>query len=348
MTKKPDHTRMNGKASGKWPWILIVMVLSLVSISYFVVENPYDTLKDIGEPIVEEQERNRIRQKIERETRVILRETDQRNRDAYETAMTELNGINIAVDRAEEGVAPVVDELTSFKGCAILCYLIVKDKFSGTCETEERIQSVIDAHIGQNILHVAQQRETAVARLNDALARNATDMQVRLASMAESILVTEDDTVRAEFRDLLERIAAVSQGFDEIAVNTIVSGAGLAISALLVKTTVKQARNVLSHIARRLGQTTALALGSAAADGPFPIGDVIGLVIEVGGAAYLLYELYDAQFILRDRVAGDLRRALAQYRGDTLDHGEKQSLELLKAYHNRNLKTAQNMINQFS
>jgi hypothetical protein len=70
--------------------------------------------------------------------------------------------------------------------------------------------------------------------------------------------------------------------------------------------------------------------------------------LEVGGAAWCAYELYDAQFILRDQVAGNLRRALAQYRGEILDLGKKQSLELLKAYHNRNHKIAQDLTNQLS
>ena len=59
---------------------------------------------------------------------------------------------------------------------------MAKDKFGGNCETEERIHSVLDAHIGRNVLCAVQQRENALLRLNDALARNATDMQVRPGS----------------------------------------------------------------------------------------------------------------------------------------------------------------------
>ena len=65
-----------------------------------------------------------MREKIEREAAVILADTDRKNKDAYETAINELGGINGAFDRAREGIAPAVDELASFKGCAILCYFI--------------------------------------------------------------------------------------------------------------------------------------------------------------------------------------------------------------------------------
>ena len=95
-----------------------------------------------------------MREKIEREAAAILADTDRKNKDAYETAIAELGGINGAFERAREGIEPAVDELASFKGCAILCYFMAKDKFSGNCETEERIQFVLNAHIGQNVLYV--------------------------------------------------------------------------------------------------------------------------------------------------------------------------------------------------
>lgn len=348
MTKNTDEIKRNGKTTGKWAWVLIVMVLSLASLAYFNMERMVDISTALEVFLPQQSYQKSMREKIEREAAAILADTDRKNKEAYETAMDELGGINRAFDRAEDGVAPAVDELASFKGCAILCYFMAKDKLRGNCETEERIQSVLDAHIGQNVLHAGQQRENALARLNDALARNTTDMQVRLASMTEIIPGSEDETAQAAFRDLAASISTVSQGFGGIAVSTVNSGAGLAISALLAKTVVRQARNVLWNIARRLELTTALALGSAAADGPFPIGDAIGLVLEVGGAAWCAYELYDAQFILRDQVTRDLRRALAQYRGEILDLGKKQSLELLEAYHSRNLKIAQDLTNQLS
>lgn len=339
---------MNGDTSSQWVWVLIALVLAMAAVAYFGVERLADVSTGIWTSVSEERDRNRIREKIEREVAAIMRETDKKNKEAYENAMADLIRINPAFDRAEEGIKPVADDLASFKGCVFLCYLMSKDKLSGTCETEERIQSVIDAHILKNVLYAGQRVENTIARLNDALARNTTDMQVRLASMTETVLSLEDETTQAAFRDLIARINSASQKFDSIAVSTVVSGSGLVISALLVKTTVRQAKNVLWHIARRLGQTTALALSAAAADGSFPIGDAIGLVLEVGGAAWCAYALYKAQFVLRNQVAGDLRMALVQYRRDILDLGKKESLELLKAYHSRNLKIAQNMRNQLS
>jgi hypothetical protein len=348
MTTKTDEIKRTGKTSGKWAWVLICIVLSLASFAYFNKERLVDVLTGLEVSFPQQSDQNTVRGKIEREAAAILADTGRKNKGAYETAMTELGGINGAFDRAEEGIEPTVDELASFKGCAILCYYMAKDKFGGNCETEERIHSVLDAHIGQNVLYAVQQRENALLRLNDALARNATDMQVRLAAMAETVISSEDQSAQAAFRDYVDRIGTVSEGFSRISLNTVVAGAGLTISGLLVKTTLKQAINVLGHIARRMGTTTALAIGSAAADGPFPFGDALGLVLEVGGAAWCARQLYDAQFTLKDQLKGELRSALSQYRNAVLSLGKKQSLALLKAYHDRNRKVAENLINELS
>jgi len=105
---------------------------------------------------------------------------------------------------------------------------------------------------------------------------------------------------------------------------------------------------VLGHIARRMGTTTALAIGSAAADGPFPIGDAIALVLEVGGTAWCAYDLYHAQITLSNQVKADLQSVLAQYRGEVLDLGKKEALALLKAYQDKNRTFAQELTNQLS
>ena len=342
MAAKRDK-KLEMKKSDKWTWFFTILVISLAAFAYFPIEQISD-LQTSFRPVYDK-DGDRIGEKLEREINVILKQTDTKNREAYETAINELSGINKPFGRAEEGIEPAVDELASFKGCAILCSDMAKDKFFGTYETEERIKSVMDAHIGQNVLYASQQMENVLARLNDVLARNTTDMQVRLASIGETVLGSEDETARKAFKDYAARMSTVSERFNKIALNTTASGVGMTISALLVKTTLRQANNVLAHIARRFETTTVHAIAAAAADGPFPIGDAIGLVVEVGGTVWCAYDLYYAQFLLKEQVTVELTNALFQYRGEVLALGKKSSGGLLKAYHEKNLKIAKNLTN---
>ena len=343
-TKRDKKTAI--KKTEKWNWVLIIMVISLAAFAYYHPEQISDLQTSLRQ--MSDKDGNRIGEKLEREINVILKQTDTKNRDAYETAIDEVSGISKIFDRAEEGIEPAVDELSSFKGCAILCYHIAKDQFSGTYETEERIKSVMDAHIGRNVLYAGQQMENVLARLNDALARNTTDMQVRLASIGETVLGSEDETARKAFKNYVARMSTVSERFSNIALGTVTSGVGLTISAFLVKTTLRQAKNVLGHIARRMGTSTAYAIAAAAADGPFLIGDAIAVILEVGGASWCAYDLYNVQFLLKEQVTVELTNALFQYRGEVLALGKKSSGGLLKAYHEKNLKIAKDLTNHLS
>ena len=327
----------------KWNWVLIILVIFLAAFAYYHPEQISDLQTSLRQ--IYDKDGNRIGEKLEREINVILKQTDTKNRDDYETAIDELSGISRIFERAEEGIEPAVDELSSFKGCAILCYHIAKDQFSGTYETEERIKSVMDAHIGRNVLYAGQQMENVLARLNDALARNTTDMQVRLASIGETVLGSEDETVQKAFKDYVTRMSNVSGKFSNIALDTMTSSVGLTISAFLVKTTLRQAKNVLGHIARRMEISTTYAIAAAAADGPFLIGDAIAVILEVGGASWCAYDLYNAQFLLKEQVTVELTNALFQYRGEVLALGKKSSGGLLKAYHEKNLKITKDLTN---
>ncbi len=340
MAAKRDK-KLEKKKSDKWSWFFTILVISLAAFAFFHIEQISD-FQTSFRPMYDK-DGDHIGEKLEREINVILKQTDTKNREAYETAIDELNGISRFFDRAEEGIEPAVDDLASFKGCAILCYHMAKDIFFETYETEERIKSVMDVHIGQSVLYAGQQMENLLAHLNDALARNTTDMQVRLASIAETVLGSEDEAAQKAFKEYVTRMSNVSEKFSNMALGTTISGAGLAISAFLVKTTLRQAKNVLEHIARRMETTTSHAIATAAADGPFPIGDAIALVLEVGGAAWCAYDLYNAQFLLKEQVTVELTNALVQYRGEVLIQGKKSAGELLKTYHEKNLNIAKNL-----
>lgn len=340
-TKLPK--KMEIKKTDKWTWFFTILIISLAAVAYFHIEQISD-LPTSFRPIYDK-DGNRLRENLEREIDDILKQTNTKNRDAYETAIADLRVINTAFDRAEEGIEPSVDALASFKGCAILCYHIAKDKFSGTYKTEERIKSVMDAHIGQNVLYASQQMENVLARLNDALGRNTTDMQVSLASTSETVLGSEDETTRKAFKDYVAQMSTVSEDLSNIALGTTISGFGLTISAILVKTTLRQAINVLGHIAQRIKTSTSYAIYMAAADGDFPIGDAIAVVLEVGAATWCAYDLFKAQTLLKEQVTVKLTNALVQYRGEVLAQGKKSSDSLLKAYHEKNLKIVKNLTN---
>jgi hypothetical protein len=75
-----------------------------------------------------------------------------------------------------------------------------------------------------------------------------------------------------------------------------VLGASMAafIEALFIRTTIETICHVAGVAIGRLSQSAALAGACAFADGPLPIGDIIGVVIAVGGSVWTIYEIRQA------------------------------------------------------
>ena len=338
MDRKNHEKKRNTAIFGKSTWALIILVLFLAAISYFNSEPVNNIQKWVQTHMPQNIDSNK---RIKHEVKAVLQETNSKNREAYEIALKEQKDeINAAFDRADEGIEPAMDELVSFKGCAKLCYCLEKDKLYETCETEERISSVLKMPFEKNVLEGNRMAKNIFARLNDTLARNTTDMKIKLASTAKPVLDSEDEKAQSAFRNFNARLSAGSKDLNIIAIDTVADVSALIISGVFVKATCTQITRVLGPIAGRLGITTASALGAAAADGPLPIGDAIGLVVEVGAVSWCAYDLYNAQVTLRDKVGWQLKNALVQYRSEILKLSEKRLVKLLKAYNNQNARMA--------
>ena len=349
MHAKRDDRKSGGANLSLTTWVLMVCVLGLAVIGYFNGEHVARILSNVKTHVWSSNDVGRSSEDLQGELKAILQATDRGNREAYEIAVNDLSRIDAAFNRADEGIEPTLDELVSFKGCAILCYHMAKDKFSGSCEAEERIQSVMEKHFGTYIRGANQDLENVLARLDDTLARNTTDMGVRLAALGEAVLNSEDMSAQSALRNFVDQLSAASAGFGGIAMGTIFSGTGLTLSLVfLIKKALGQITRILGPIASRLGATTAFAIGSAAADGPLPIGDIIGLVAEVGGTTWCAYDLYKAQVILRDNLECTLRSTLAQYRRELLELGQQRAVTLLKGYTDQNLRTVNDLTKQLS
>ena len=68
--------------------------------------------------------------------------------------------------------------------------------------------------------------------------------------------------------------------------------AGLGMEAVFAKTLLRSISRVLGVIAARLAASWGGAAGLAAADGPLPIGDIVGVVMGVGGTVWSAYDLW--------------------------------------------------------
>lgn len=104
----------------------------------------------------------------------------------------------------------------------------------------------------------------------------------------------------------------------EVGKNNLVASAyavgGLALEAIFLKTLIRSLVRVMGSIAARLGVSWGGAAGLAAADGPLPFGDIIGVILGVGGTIWSAYDLWQCHVRLPLEITAVLNAAVDNVR----------------------------------
>ena len=160
-------------------------------------------------------------------------------------------------DEASRNIPTVVEELTEIGTTGKLCGFMVRDKLAGTHETQEYLNSILKKPI---ITPCRKGAEVYGCDFNSA--------------------------------GFLDHLKAVNADYAEIEAYAI---SGLAIEAIFLKQTIAALTSTLGGIVARLSAAFGSGAACAAADGTFPFGDAVAVVLAAGGTAWSSYDLYQAQ-----------------------------------------------------
>ena len=179
-------------------------------------------------------------------------------------------------EEAEKNIPKVVSNLTGTEAFLNLCALAVTDKVTGSDKLERKIAFGIEGPI-----HAPCRKGAAVygCNINPALARG--------------------------FLSSLHRDSMTS---------ALYASGGLALEAAFLKTTLKSVQCVIGPIVGKIATKFGTGAALAAADGPFPFGDAIGVTLAVGGTAWSVHDLLALRRDLPGAISAALREAIQEYR----------------------------------
>ena len=160
-------------------------------------------------------------------------------------------------DEARRNIPTVVKKLTEIGATCRLCGLMVRDKLTGTHETQEYLASVLEKPI---VSPCRKGAEVYGCGFNSA--------------------------------GFLDNMKAINADYAEIEAYAI---SGLALEAAFLKQTIAALTSTLGGIVARLSATFGSGAACAAVDGPFPFGDAVAVVLAAGGTAWSIYDLYEAR-----------------------------------------------------
>lgn len=175
---------------------------------------------------------------------------------------------------AQKAVPAVVSELATFGSLSRLCRLMAQDKLLGT--------------------------QTAQAYLADKL-RPVTAPCRRIAGVYGATPLP--GFLQHDIRDTATEHAYAS----------LYAAGALGLELVFLKTTLRALARVTASVSARLAASWGIGTASALADGPFPIGDAVGVVLAAGGTAWSLLELKQACTQLTPELTAALHQSIHEF-----------------------------------
>jgi len=176
-------------------------------------------------------------------------------------------------DEARRNIPAVVEKLTEIGSTCRLCGLMVRDKLTGAHETQEYLASILEKPI------------------------------IMPCRMGAEVYGCDFSTP-----GFLDNLKAVNADYAEIEAYAL---GGLAIESLFLKQTIAALTSTLGSIVARLSATFGSGAACAAADGPFPFGDAVAVVLAAGGTAWSSYDLYQARKHLPEELTALLKQVIS-------------------------------------
>jgi hypothetical protein len=177
-------------------------------------------------------------------------------------------------EEARRNIPSVVDQMTGTGALCKLCWLMSRDKITGSHKTQDYLESILNGPI------VGPCRAGA----------KVYGCDITVAGFVNGVKAVNSD----------------------YALTGAYALTGLSIEALFLKKTIASLRTVLGRIVARLAVSYRGGTACAAADGPLPIGDIIGIVMAAGGTVWSAYDLYQVKTQLGPKLKNLLQQSVRE------------------------------------
>ena len=175
-------------------------------------------------------------------------------------------------EEARRNIPTVVEQMTEIGTTCKLCWLMARDKLAGTSKTQEYLNLILEKPI--------------------------------IEPCRKGAKVYGCDFKTAGFLDGLK---SINSDYAEIKAYAI---GGLTLEAVFLKQTITALNSTLGSIVARLSTTFGCGTACAVADGPFPFGDAITVVLAAGGTAWSGYDFWKAREQLSTELTAMLKQAI--------------------------------------
>ena len=343
-----ESTEMKKKTN--WLYLFaMILVLILAAVSYksslYPEENPGLKGAPTGQSPVGGDPSDKTRELEEKFRQKVLQEEikyQQKNNELYNDFESKLQEIiNRNFDAAENAIPSVVKDLSGFGACNKLCYKMAKDKIKGTSDAQDAIETAINKVLD----HCSAGTAEVDSLLKDYEIRLAENSNQFRASIAEDLNNPEYISLdTSAIKKIAQDINAIHSSVYQNVTCTVAAEVGAAIELLLIRTTCQTLTSIFAKTVAKMAGSATAGVVCAAADGPLPVGDVIGGTIALAGLAWTAWDIRQAMTVIPDKLDRQLRDSVADYRSGINKSAKEQAQKLLEEYR----KSTKELVNEVS
>jgi len=205
--------------------------------------------------------------------------------------------------RVRASIPCVVKQFGTMSRCAALVKTAALDKWRGGDRTARSIKQDLETTYYSG-LYAA--RDSVAGCLQD-LTSNLESARRTFAVQLKEELASGELPGDGEYKAMLVECGEkIEKSKCDLAIGQIVAGVSVAIEAVCIRQTVAVVSSLLGRAAARQVGTMAAGAAAAVADGPLPVGDIIGGVAVVGCTVWTAWDVYKATKLLPASLAKTL------------------------------------------
>ena len=232
-------------------------------------------------------------------------------------------------EKANRAIPDVIDELSGIGACTKLSYKAAKDKIKGTHDFEDAYMEVMNQPIVQPCLHANAVATEMLQTLNQRLMERHTQYAMDLATVCGD---NRNQISAPDLERLQQCISTVAATSGRLQREKMFALVGVAFEAVFIRSTCSAVVKLFAKPVAKICGSLGIGGICAAADGPIPVGDIIGGVVAIGGFAWTAYDVYDVTCVMPEKLKTELRTGLDETRTQLLDNSRSKARELVKTY----------------
>ena len=307
-----------------WGYLItMTLVLVLAGVSHRLGQFP--TIRNFR-PRSNSTLQEKFHQKVLEEEQKFQRKNNEVTND-FQFRLQEILNRNFSA--AESRIPAVVKDLSGFGACNKLCYKMAADKIKGTSTAETAIENALSKVLNPCAAGTAEV-DCLLKEYETRLTENCNEFRSSIAATLKNPEFINLNSSAIE--KLTEEMAQIHLSVSRTIISTVAAEVGAGLELVFIRSTCRIITSVLAKTVGKLSGSATIGTICAVADGPLPIGDVIGGGIAVVGLGWTAWDIHQATKVLPGKLSKQLHESVRNYRSELNRNANAQAQKLLDEY----------------